>query len=69
MNVILTGQYDLLYLIPGPCRYPQNGSRTIFCLVDNVKVKVKVKVIDENTKYLVINEEISIKCVLVHTFY
>lgn len=65
MNVILTGQYDLLYLIPGPCRYPQNGSRTIFCLVDNVTVKV----IDENTKYLVINEEISIKCVLVHTFY
>lgn len=52
MNVILTGQYDLLYLIPGPCRYPQNGSRTIFCLVDNVTVKV----IDENTKYLVINE-------------
>lgn len=65
MNVILTGQYDLLYLIPGPCRYPQNGSRTIFCLVDNVTVKV----IDENTKYLVINEEIGIKCVLVHTFY
>lgn len=63
MNVILTGQYDLLYLIPGPCRYPQNGSRTIFCLVDNVTV------IDENTKYLVINEEISVKCVLVHTFY